>query len=400
MIIKNAKVFEENGSFSERTLFTEQEYITESKPSDTESNASDIADSAGNDIIDATGLYAIPGLVDIHFHGCVGRDFCDGTEESIRAIAEYELSQGITSICPATMTIPTGQIAHICETAGNYHNETGATLRGINLEGPFISPAKKGAQKADNIIAPDVSLLREWMTLSKGLCRLVDIAPETEGAMEFIDAVKGDIRISLAHTTADYETAREAFERGADHITHLYNAMPPFSHREPGVIGAGAENEKVYAELICDGVHIHPSVIRATFRMYGSDRIVLISDSMEATGLDDGEYTLGGQAVTVCGNQARLADGTLAGSVTNLMNCVRFAVKTAGIPLGDAIKCATVNPAKSIGIYDTVGSLAPGKVADIILLDSQLNIIRIIHHGQSMSSSRRLHLAGQQNYCQ
>jgi len=367
MIIKHAKVFKEDGTFCERTLYMDRERICE---------------EGDGRVIDAEGLYAIPGLIDIHFHGCVGKDFCDGTAESIRKMAEYELSQGITSVCPATMTLPASRIAEICEAAGNYRGEEGAALRGINLEGPFISPGKKGAQKEDYIIAPDAGLLREWIRLSNGLCRLIDIAPETEGAMEFIDDVKEDIRISVAHTMADYDTAKEAFERGASHITHLYNAMPGFSHRAPGVIGAGAEQEHVFAELICDGIHVHPSAIRAAFKLYGSGRIVLISDSIEATGLSDGQYMLGGQPVTVRGNQARLADGTLAGSVTNLMNCVRFLVKTVGIPFGTAVKCAAVNPAKSIGIYDTAGSLDVGKAADIVLMDQDLEIVHVIHNGE------------------
>lgn len=368
MIIKHAKVFREDGTFCERTLSTEKELIVKDG-------------EGGGQTIEAAGLYAVPGLVDIHFHGCAGKDFCDGTEDAIRQIAEYELSQGITSICPATMTIPVDQIASICKVAGGYRGRTGATLRGINLEGPFISPAKKGAQKEDHILAPDVGLLRQWMELSGGLCKLVDIAPETEGAMAFIDEVKGEIHISVAHTTADYDTASEAFGRGADHITHLYNAMPGFSHRAPGVIGAGADQAHVYAELICDGIHVHPSAIRAAFKLYGSDRIVLISDSIEATGLSDGEYSLGGQPVTVRGNQARLADGTLAGSATNLMDCMRFLVRNVDIPLGTAVKCATVNPAKSIGIYETVGSLDAGKAADILLLDEDLKIVHMIHGG-------------------
>ncbi len=369
MIIKHAKGLGEEGTFCERTLYTEKGRIVKEG-------------EGGGQTIDAAGLSAVPGLIDIHFHGCAGKDFCDGTEEAIRQIAEYELSQGITSICPATMTIPAAQIAQICKVAGSYRSETGATLRGINLEGPFISPAKKGAQKEDHILAPDAELLRQWMELSGGLCRLIDIAPETEGAMAFIDAVKEDIHVSVAHTTADYDTATEAFARGADHITHLYNAMPGFSHRAPGVIGAGADQAHVYAELICDGIHVHPSAIRAALKLYGSDRIVLISDSIEATGLCDGEYELGGQPVTVRGNQARLADGTLAGSATNLMDCVRFLVKNVKIPLGTAVKCATVNPAKSIGIYDTVGSLDEGKAADILLLDQDLKIVHMVHGGE------------------
>lgn len=371
MVIDGAKVFEENGTFQERAIGIRDGRIVQ---------ADSIAAAGG--ITDASGLYAVPGLIDIHFHGCAGRDFSEGKPEAIAAIAAYELSQGITTICPATMTLPAPQIAKICRIAGTYQNQNGATLRGIHLEGPFLSPAKKGAHKSDDIIPPDSALLRIWLDLSKGLCRLVDIAPEIEGAMEFIRAVRDDITVSLAHTTADYDTAMQAFSLGATHITHLYNAMPALTHRAPGVIGAGADRQDIYAELICDGVHVHPAVIRATLKLYGDDRIIFISDSMAATGRRDGQYILGGQSVTVRGNRATLADGTLAGSVTHLMDCVRFAVQKAGVPLGTAIKCATVNPAKSIGIYDTVGSLTPGKTADILLLDEQLRLVRVIHDGR------------------
>lgn len=370
MVIRGAKVFEADGEFHEKLLF-----IKDGKIANRDSGAD-------GEEIDAFGLYAVPGLVDIHFHGCMGEDFSKGTQETIRKIAEHELFWGITSICPATMTLPAEQIAKICETAGNYRGKGGAALRGINLEGPFISPAKKGAQNEAWILLPDAALLREWMRLSKGLCRLIDIAPEMEGAMDFIRQVSGEIHVSLAHTAADYYTAKEAFDLGADHITHLYNAMFGFVHRAPGVIGAGAEQEKVYAELICDGVHVHPSVIRATLKMYGSNRVVFISDSMEAAGLGDGEYMLGNQPVSVRGREARLADGTIAGSVTNLMDCVRYAVRHAGIPLETAIKCAAVNPAKSIGIYDAVGSLETGKAADILLLDEEMKIVRTIYGGK------------------
>ncbi len=377
MIIKGAEVFQEDGTFCRQEVRVKGGKIVGGG-----------CEGVEEEVIDASGLYAVPGLIDIHFHGCMGKDFSDGTEEAVHTIAAYELSQGITSICPATMTLPAGQIAKICEVAGQYREKARvsgggareASLRGINLEGPFISPEKKGAQKADYILPPDAGLLREWMRLGRGLCRLVDIAPESKGAMEFIREVKDEIHISLAHTTADYDTAKRAFACGADHITHLYNAMPGFSHRAPGVIGAGAE-EGAYGELICDGIHIHPSVIRATMKLYGSSRVVFISDSMEATGLGDGEYQLGGQAVSVRGNEARLADGTLAGSVTNLMDCVRFAVRHGEIPLGAAVKCASVNPAKSIGIYHEVGSLEEGKEADILLIDKELNLVKVIHGG-------------------
>ena len=215
-----------------------------------------------------------------------------------------------------------------------------------------------------------------------GLVKLIDLAPEIEGAMEFIDQVKDEVHVSIAHTTADYDTATEAIHRGVDHITHLYNAMPPFGHRTPGVIGAARDSE-CFVELICDGVHIHPSCVRATFEMFTDKRIVLISDSMMATGMDDGQYELGGQPVTVVGNLATLTEGgAIAGSATNLMDCMRTAVKKMNIPLESAVRCATLNPAKSIGIDDKYGSLEEGKYANAVVLDKDLNIVSIIQKGQ------------------
>ena len=200
--------------------------------------------------------------------------------------------------------------------------------------------------------------------------------------METIDELAGEVRISIAHTTADYGTACEAFKHGARQVTHLYNAMPPFSHRAPGVIGAAFDNDNVAVELIADGVHVHPSVVRATFRLF-ENRVILISDSMMATGLDDGEYSLGGQAVTVRGNLATLHDGTIAGSATNLMDCVRSAVKM-GVPLGQAIRSASTNPARAIGIEHDYGSLEPGKLANVLLLDEELNIHTILLRGRML----------------
>lgn len=213
---------------------------------------------------------------------------------------------------------------------------------------------------------------------------MVDIAPEEPGAMEFIDKAKEQVVISLAHTASDYDTAKKAIERGASHATHLYNAMPPMNHRQPGVIGAVRDSEQCHAELICDGVHVHPSVIRATFAMFGEERIILISDSMRATGLEDGEYTLGGQPVTVKGNLATLHDGTIAGSATNLMDCMRFVVKEVGLPMETAVRCATANPAREIGIYHDVGSITAGKKADFVLLDQNLDIVGVYIDGKEI----------------
>ncbi len=207
------------------------------------------------------------------------------------------------------------------------------------------------------------------------------VAPETEGAMEFIRQNSGSVNISLAHTTADYETSKEAFSLGASQLTHMYNAMPPFSHRAPGPIGAAADQDNCMVELICDGIHIHPAVVRATFKLFGDGKIILISDSMRAAGMEDGTYDLGGQSVTVKGNLAVLEDGTIAGSVTNLMDCLRTAVKDMGIPLASAVKCAACNPVKAIGLWDSYGSLEPGKYANIVILKEDLAMQQVFHRG-------------------
>ena len=378
MIIRNALVYGEDKTFSRLDIRIEEDVFTEICPS--------LAPSENESVLDADGLYAIPGLIDIHFHGCMGHDFCDGTVEAIDAITRYEASCGVTSVCPATMTVSPESLVQVMDAARTY-NETiarpgQASLVGINMEGPFISEAKKGAQAAEHIRLCDEALFCSLQERSGGLIKLVDIAPENEGAMEFIDALHDKVTISLAHTTADYQTAKEAYDRGARHATHLYNAMPPFTHRAPGVVGAAFDSPHCRAELICDGVHIHPSVVRATFQLFGDDRMILISDSMRAAGMEDGQYTLGGQDVAVKGKYATLvSDGALAGSVTNLMDCMRTAVKEMQIPLESAIACATMNPAKAIGIYDRYGSISTGKIANLVLLDQDLNLRQVIIHG-------------------
>jgi N-acetylglucosamine-6-phosphate deacetylase len=249
------------------------------------------------------------------------------------------------------------------------------------LEGPFIAKEKKGAQKEDHIIPANKEMLNDLQDKADGLIKLVTIAPETEGAMECIQDLKDEFHFSIGHTMADYETACKAFEAGADHVTHLYNAMKPSNHREPSVAEAAADDSDVFVELICDGIHLHPSVVRNAFRIYGDDRVVLISDSMRATGMTDGEYTLGGQEVAVKGALATLADGTIAGSVTNLYECMKKAI-SMGIPKEVAIKAATVNPARSIGVDKEVGSIEVGKKADILVVNEELVLEKVILGGK------------------
>ena len=332
--------------------------------------------------------YILPGLVDIHFHGCAGYDFCDGTAEAVRAIASYEMTHGTTTICPATMTLSEEQLLGICA-AGAAAAETEVlpegiplkdVFRGIYLEGPFISEEKKGAQNPAYIHKPDLAMLRKLQQAAKGMIRMAVVAPEEEGAMELIREGAGEFRFSIAHTCADYETAKAAMEAGAHHVTHLYNAMPPFTHRKPGVIGAAAENEDTRVELICDGIHIHPCVVKSTFKLFGAERMVLISDSMMATGMEDGEYALGGQPVIVKGNRALLKDGTIAGSATNLYDCMRTAIQM-GVPKEEAVRAATRNPAEAVGLEEECGFLLPGRRADILIADGNFALLEVIKSG-------------------
>ena len=389
MIIKNAKVFLENQTFEEGEIRVRDGRIEEVRAG--KMRGEGFLALPGEEVIDCQGAYAIPGLIDLHFHGCMGDDFCDGTKDAIRRIAEYEASVGVTAIAPATMTLPVEELEAILRTAAEYREEvgkeeagTGADLVGVNMEGPFISKVKKGAQDERNILPCDVEVARRFLEASKGLVKFIGIAPEeSENAIAFIEEMKDQVHISLAHTNAAYDRAKEAFDAGASHAVHLYNAMPAFTHRAPGVVGAVADSPSVMAELICDGVHIHPAVVRGTFQMLGADRMILISDSMRATGMPDGRYTLGGLDVDVKGNRAVLvSDGALAGSATNLMDCMRTAVKKMGIPLETAVACASINPAKSLGVEAERGSLAEGKKADIVLLDEELELKSVIKDGR------------------
>ncbi len=384
MVIQNAIIYTEDCVFKKGSLLIRDNKFVSVDLCDSD-NLHDVNYAYETDVIDATGLYAIPGLIDLHFHACNGRDFCEGTLDALSDIARYEAGNGITSICPATMSLDTASLNIICKTASEFIpavNE--ASLVGINLEGPFLSHEKRGAQNLNYLMLPDVSLVKQLNTASGGMIKLVSLAPELPGAMEFINALKDDFVISAAHTMADFETAKQAFAHGIMHVTHLYNAMQPFSHRAPGLLGAAYDNKKCTVELICDNIHVAPTVVRMTFDLYGNDRIILISDTMMAAGLSDGMYTLGEQTVQVHGNLATLSDGTIAGSVTNLFSCMQNAIKM-GISPESVIKCATENPAKLLGIYEKVGSITSGKTADLLLLNPDLSLHSVFLRGKQIS---------------
>ena len=338
MIIKGASVFCEDGTFQVKDVFVEDHKIVA-----TEAEVSD------KTVVDANGYKLIPGLVDVHSHGACGHDFCDCDVEGVKEILRFEKAHGITSYCPTSMTLSKEMLVDIFATAKEADGiADGARVIGINMEGPFIAPEKKGAQNGAYIQAPSAETFRACQQASGGLIKLVTLAPEMEGSVEFIKELKDE-----------------------DHVTHLYNAMPPLNHRAPGVIGAAADNDHVYAELISDGLHIHGSAIRAAFRMFGPERIVLISDSMMACGMENGEYELGGQKVFMKDRKATLADGTIAGSATCLYDCMKIAM-SFDIPEADAIFAATRNPAKSIGVYDRVG-----KEADMLLVDDEYHLKQV-----------------------
>lgn len=359
MILKNAAVWDDNFTPCKTDIIIDGEKIT----------------SVGKtefDGIDCSGKVIVPGFIDIHIHGCNMADVTDGKPDSVLKMSSYLASKGITSFCPTTMTISADELeASFRYAADAMGKESGAYIHGINMEGPFISPAKKGAQAEEYILPPDIGLLKKL----NGICpvRLVDIAPEEKGSEEFIVEVKKICTVSAAHTNCNYDQAKKAFSQGISHATHLYNAMNGLGSRAPGAVGAVFDTEGVNAELICDGIHIHPAMLRLAFKQLGENRTIVISDSMMAAGLPDGEYTLGGQKVIKKG-AARLEDGTLAGSVTNLFeefnNLLSF-----GIPVSHALRSVTINPARAIGADKITGSIAPGKNADLLILSEDFSQI-------------------------
>lgn len=333
---------------------------------------------SSEDSININGKYIIPGLTDIHTHGAMNADACDGKVESIEIIAKYMMENGITQFVPTTMTFSEEILSKIFKTLGEYDNSY-ANLVGIHMEGPFIAESKIGAQNPKYISKANVQMTKRLDNLSGGLLKIISLAPETDGALEFARELADDYIISIAHTDCDYDTAIDAFQSGFSHLTHMYNAMNGIHHRKPGPIIAGYERAKTL-ELIADGVHIHPAIVRFSFDLMG-ERIILVSDSMRATGLSDGVYDLGGQNVEVRGNTARLADkGNIAGSVTNLFKCMQTAI-AMGVDRVKAVKAASVNPARALGLRD-MGEIEEGYFANFLILDEDFNLEAVYIRGK------------------
>ena len=362
MLFKNAYIFTEEGVFTHGSFRVEDGKFTEILTT--------VPDEEG---VDLEGQYVIPGLIDVHNHGNSGADFSDGDYEGLVNMARYLAKSGVTSFAPASMTLPYEVLEKAFATAVRITEEQPegcARLMGIQMEGPFFSEKKKGAQNGAYLKDPDFQTFKKLYDGCNGLIRIADVAPELPGAVEFTREAAKLCTVSIAHTDASYEEADAVLSAGATHLTHLYNAMPPIHHRKPGVIGAGSERENVIAELICDGEHVHPSSVRMAFKLFPG-RICLVSDALRCCGMPNGEYELGGQQVFLEGNVAKLADGTIAGSVTNLYDCMRKAVEF-GISREQAILSSTIIPARQLQREQEIGSIAPGKLADFVVCTADL----------------------------
>lgn len=339
--------------------------------------------STDNDGIDLRGCTILPGFIDIHIHGAAGADVCDATTDAICKISDYLASRGVTTFCATTMTTSCLELESVIKNVVNCMNSnlSGAGIHGIHLEGPFLSAGKCGVQNEKYILSPDINYFKRLVDCFPGIISIVDVAPEGTNGISFIEEASKLCTVSLSHSDANYETAKEAFSHGLTHVSHLFNAMRPISHRDPGAVPAVFEDKRVTAELICDGIHLHPAILRMAFSLLGRERTIIVSDSMRATGMPDGEYLLGDRKILVYDKRTSYANGRLAGSTTSMADEVKNLLEM-GIPWDHVIRSATINPARRLGISEETGSITRGKYADITVVDKDMNIVMTIVHGK------------------
>lgn len=339
------------------------------------------ADFSDGEEVDCDGLMMIPGLVDVHTHGAIGLEAKDARLEDLMALSQFEGEHGVTAFLPTTATESREVLKSSAVTISQAKKLVkGAKIGGIHMEGPYFSMKYKGAQNPENIRLPSVEEFLEINEASGNLVKLISIAPENEGAEEFVRAVKNKVRIAAGHTDADYEIMVNAIEWGVTQLTHSFNAMRGLHHRNPGAIGAAIDSN-IFCELISDGMHVHPAMVRLFYKSVGAERLVLISDSVRSAYLPDGEYDSCGMRIFVKNGKATLEDGTIAGSSSTLYDCFKCAVEF-GIPLEDAVRAATYNPAKAVGIDGEYGVIKKGRAADFLLIDSELNLKAVYVDGK------------------
>lgn len=360
MLLRNGRIFAGDGFFEGDVRFRDGRIVEIGTNLDPEEKT-----------INLTGRKVLPGLIDIHTHGCGMRDFCEGTPEAFDTLAKTYIQNGVTTVCPTSMTLPIDELERIYRAydAWMQTDHPGSRLVGINMEGPFISVEKRGAHQAEFVVPAEMDAFLRLYRASGERIRLVDVAPEVPGNLDFIRAAKEYCTVSVAHSAADYAQTMAAFEAGAASATHLFNAMTGLSHRAPGVVGAVFDGN-AYAELICDGEHVSPPVLRLAAKLLG-DRMVIVSDSLMAAGMPDGtRCTLGGEEVLVQGGKAVLPNGTIAGSVVNIAEEIRRLI-AFGVDEAQAIRAGTINPARVIGMDREIGSIEVGKRADLVVLDQE-----------------------------
>ena len=400
MLVKNAKIYTDGKFFPGVMEYDEK--VKMIRPDEAGTKHSDELSSGkvifDGETVDAGGCYVIPGLIDIHTHGGRDADAGDGSQDALETLSRYYASEGVTSWCPTTGTLHEEPLVKAVKAASRFIRPVnGAKLAGFNLEGPFLSPGRAGAQDPMALHLPDVSYFNRINESSGGIVRLVSVAPELDGAMEFIKEVSKTATVSLGHTNADYDVCVKAFENGASHITHSFNCMQGIHHRDPGTIPAALECGAT-AELITDGLHIHPAIVRMTVNLFGNS-LCFITDSLRCAGMPDGNYTLGNLNVTKIGGRAVLTETlpkvgtvsnkapTLAGSAIHLMEGIRRAV-SFGVSLEQAVHAATIVPARVIGCSREIGSLVKGKAADFVILDRNLQVKAVYINGKRITGEK------------